>query len=117
MIDVVFLLIAFFMVITSQITDENIKISIPIAEEALVPEERGQRQTISVSADGEIFFGARQMAPDELSGAIRQVVAGDPMTRMYLRADSGAAHRHVQEVMKAPAEAGIFDVIFATNQE
>lgn len=117
MIDVVFLLIAFFMMITSEITDENIQISVPIAEEAIVPDERGARQTISVNQDGLIFFGAMQMPPEELTGAIRQVVATNPQTRIYLRADSGAAHRHVQDIMRATAQAGIYNIIFATNQE
>ncbi|MEM0965045.1 MAG: biopolymer transporter ExbD [Verrucomicrobiota bacterium] len=117
MIDVVFLLIAFFMVITSEITEENIKITIPIATEAQVPDERGARQTISIDAEGNVFFGARQMAPDELPEAIRRVLESNPQTKVYLRADSGTAHRHVQDVMKATAAAGLYDVIFATNQE
>ena len=117
MIDVVFLLIAFFMTITSQITDENIKIEIPIATEAKVPEEKGIRQTISIDETGSIFFGAIQMAPDELTAVIRAAVERNPETRVYLRADAGTAHRHVQDVMRATAAAGLSDLIFATNQE
>tara|TARA_R100000027_G_scaffold63301_1_gene55898 strand:+ start:8349 stop:8753 length:405 start_codon:yes stop_codon:yes gene_type:complete len=117
MIDVVFLLIAFFMTITSEITDENIKIEVPIAEEAQVPEERGIRQTISIDSEGNIFFGSQLFTPDELSGAIRTVLAANPETRVYLRADARTPHRYVQDVMKATAAAGLYDVIFATNQE
>lgn len=117
MIDVVFLLIAFFMVITSEISEENIKLSIPIASEAIVPDEPGLRQTISVSANGVIFFGAREMEPEGLPDAIRMVMDRNPETRLYVRADAGAAHRHVQAIMKAAAQNGIFNIIFATNQE
>lgn len=117
MIDVVFLLIAFFMTITSQITDENIKIEVPIAEVAQVPEERGVRQTISIDSTGNIFFGSRQVAPDELVEAIRFSVENSPETRVYLRADARTPHRYVQDVMAATAEAGLYDLIFATNQE
>lgn len=117
MIDVVFLLIAFFMTITSEITEENIKIVIPIAVEAQVPEERGVRQTISIDESGNIFFGARQMAPDELVEAISFSMENSPETRVYLRADARTPHRYVQEVMQATAAAGLYDLIFATNQE
>lgn len=117
MIDVVFLLIAFFMTITAEITEENIKIEVPIAEEAKVPEERGIRQTISIDETGQIFFGSRLMVPDELTEAIRFALETDPETRVYLRADARAAHRHVQQVMRATAAAGLYDLIFATNQE
>jgi len=117
MIDVVFLLIAFFMTITSEITEENIKIEVPIAEVAQVPEERGIRQTISITEAGDIFFGAQQMAPDELVNAIRTTIENEPDTRVYLRADSRTPHRYVQDVMAATAQAGLYDLIFATNQE
>ncbi|MBC2602824.1 ExbD/TolR family protein [Puniceicoccus vermicola] len=117
MIDVVFLLIAFFMTITSEITEENIKIEVPIAVEAQVPEERGVRQTISIDASGNIFFGARQLAPDELADAIRVSLENSPDTRVYLRADARTPHRYVQDVMQATANAGLYDLIFATNQE
>lgn len=117
MIDVVFLLIAFFMTITSEITEENIKIEVPIAEVAQVPEERGIRQTISITETGDIFFGAQQMAPDELVNAIRTTIENEPDTRVYLRADSRTPHRYVQDVMAATAQAGLYDLIFATNQE
>jgi len=117
MIDVVFLLIAFFMTITSEITDENIQIEIPIAEVAQVPEERGIRQTISIDAVGDIYFGSRKMSPDDLTESIRFALEFDPATKVYLRADAGTAHRHVADVMKATAAAGLTDLIFATNQE
>ncbi len=117
MIDVVFLLIAFFMMITSEITEENIKITVPVAEVAQVPEERGSRQIISIDEEGEIYFGSRPMSPADLTGAIQSVLQMDPDTRIYLRADAAAAHRQVQEVMRATAAAGIYDLIFASNQE
>lgn len=117
MIDVVFLLIAFFMTITSEITEENVRIQIPIASEAVVPEETGIRQTITIDADGNIFFGAREMGTFELTDAIRRVLTVNPDTRVYLRADTRTTHRFVREVMEATAEAGLTDIIFATNQE
>jgi len=117
MIDVVFLLIAFFMTITSQISKENIKIEIPVAEEAIIPEEKGLRQTVSVDADGTIYFGTIAMTPEELVPAIREVISTNPDMRVYIRADSRTAHRHVQAAMQATAEAGLNDVIFASNQE
>jgi len=113
----VFLLIAFFMTITSEITEENIKIEVPIASEAVVPDETGIRQTISIDADGTIYFGSREMGTFELTDAIQRVLSVNPDTRVYLRADSRTAHRFVKNVMEATAAAGLTDIIFATNQE
>ncbi len=44
MIDVVFLLIAIFMTLISFISSELIKLEVPEAEEATIPEEPGERQ-------------------------------------------------------------------------
>jgi len=117
MIDVVFLLIAFFMTITSEITEENVQIEIPIASEAVIPDETGIRQTITINEDGIIFFGSQEMGTFDLTNAIGRVLAVNPDTRVYLRADSRTAHRYVRDVMEATAEAGLTDIIFATNQE
>ena len=58
MIDVVFLLITFFMTVTSFASAELIQVAMPIAPEAKVPEEVGDRQFISVSENGTYFLGA-----------------------------------------------------------
>jgi biopolymer transport protein ExbD len=116
MIDVVFLLIAFFMVLTNFITQELIALEIPIAEEASVPEEQRDRQFISIQADGTLFFGAMPIDYDELAERLVRSLDANPSMRVYLRADATAPHRYINDVMAACAEAGIFDLIFATNQ-
>jgi biopolymer transport protein ExbD len=40
-----------------------------------------------------------------------------PRLKVFLRADSNTAHRHVNSVMKATAKAGIFDLIFASAKD
>ena len=58
MIDVVFLLIAFFMTLMSFISAELIKLELPTAEQASIPEDPGERQYISVTTEGELYLGA-----------------------------------------------------------
>lgn len=115
MIDVVFLLIAFFMMVTSMISDEYIEIEVPIAEEAVVPDETRGRQFITVTADGTLFLGAQIVSVDELAPAISRGADTIPNFKVYVRADSLTPHRHVRDVMRAVAEGGVFDVIFASN--
>lgn len=117
MIDVIFLLIAFFMILISFISAELIELELPKAEQATVPEDPGERQYISVQEDGETYFGADPIDVDALPQAIEAAHADRPSLRVYLRADEGTPHRHVNHVMRACAEAGIFDLIIAANQE
>jgi len=116
MIDVVFLLIAFFMVLTNFITRELIELEVPLAEEAAVPDEQRDRQYVSIQRDGSLFFGARSVAYENLAAFLQEAREANPRVKIYLRADAETPHRFINEVMSACAQAGIFDLIFATTQ-
>ena len=58
MIDVVFLLITFFMTVTSYASAELVQVKMPIAPEAKVPEDVGDRQFLSIAENGTYFLGA-----------------------------------------------------------
>ncbi|ADE55981.1 ExbD/TolR family protein [Coraliomargarita akajimensis] len=117
MIDVVFLLIAFFMTLMSFISAELIKLELPTAEEATIPEDPGERQYISVDAAGNVFIGAVATDYDALAGQLRGLRQEIPGVKLYLRADSATPHDYVNKVMASCAEAGIFDLIFASSQD
>ena len=117
MIDVVFLLIAFFMTLMSFISAELVKLELPTAEEATIPEEPGERQYISVNAAGEVFYGAAPITYEALTQALIKTREELPTVKLYLRADTTTTHRYVNRVMDACAQAGIFDLIFASSQD
>ncbi len=117
MIDVVFLLIAFFMTVSSLLSEELIEITMPESDEAKVPEEKQGRQFISVTADGSIYLGAFRVEDmATLSQQIRERASVQADFKVYLRADAGVAHKEVKKVMEAVADGGVFDIIFATEQ-
>lgn len=116
MIDVVFLLIIFFMVVAAEIT-EKIEVEIPEADKSKVPEETKGRMQVSLQENGDIFVGLAPVTIEELSQRIRHDNDTIPGFRVYLRADSRVSHKSVQEVMQACAENGVFDIIFATFQQ
>lgn len=117
MIDVVFLLIVFFMTVATIINAERIEIDLPIAGESKVPEDAGRRETVTILADGTLFAGIRRLeSPDELGPIVQHGVQNVPGFKVNLRVDANAHHRHVREVMKVCAENGAFQVIFAAYQ-
>ena len=117
MIDVVFLLIAFFMTLISFISSELIKLELPEAEEATIPEDPGERQYISIDEEGQSYWGAKPISYEALPIALEKARQRNPRLKVYLRADAKSAHRHVNKVMNACARAQIFDVIFANNKD
>lgn len=116
MIDLVFLLVAFFMTLASVITADLIEVAIPVAAEAKVSEEKRDRQYVSVKGDGSLYFGHLQLGYDELAEHLAKAREENPGVRIYLRADADTPHRYVNEVMASCGQAGIFDLIFAANQ-
>ena len=117
MIDVVFLLIAFFMTLISFISAELVPLELPEAENATIPEDPGERQYISVNNAGEVFLGARPTTYEDLPAHLIQLKEEIPGMKVFLRADSQTTHRHVNRVMEACAKAGIFDLIFASSKD
>ncbi len=116
MIDIVFLLIAFFMTLISFISAELIELKLPDANQSSIPEEQGERQYISVDINGQAYFGSTPISYEALPEALAAGRTAQPTLKVFLRADANTAHRHVNRVMEACAEAGIFDLIFASNK-
>jgi biopolymer transport protein ExbD len=117
MIDVVFLLIAFFMTLISFISVELIELELPEAEQATIPEEPGERQYISIDRVGQIYLGAVPASADELTARLRTLRQNYPTLKVFLRADAQTPHRYVNRVMDAVGSAGIYDLIFASSKD
>ena len=101
----------------SFISAELIKLELPTAEEATIPEEPGERQYISLQSDGTVYFGSALISYEALPLALEKARTELPSLKLYLRADSATPHRYVNRVMEACAKASIFDLIFASSQD
>jgi biopolymer transport protein ExbD len=116
MIDIVFLLIVFFMTVANMITAEKKPIEVPVALNSILPEDYGERTTITVQRDGSLYSGVYAVNLNELSKILMKAHEENPTVRVYLRADSSAEHQYVNDVMKACAAAGLSNIIFAAYQ-
>ncbi len=116
MIDIVFLLIVFFMTVANMITAEKIEIDMPVAIHSVVPEEFGGRNTITVTREGNIFAGVYPVDLDGLEAVLEDEIASDPSLKVYIRADRYTEHQFVNDVMESCAALGISNVIFAAYQ-
>ncbi len=114
MIDMVFLLLIFFMIASRFSVQQNIELEIPTAEKAAVPKERHERFTVNVLQDGGIcIYGSPvPVSPDDLREAFKREKTADPGTKVYIRADQEADFVHVRRVMTIMAEEGLDDSIF-----
>lgn len=112
MIDMVFLLIIFFMTASHLSSSKNVEIEIPVASRGAIPKERPDRWTVNILRDGTVFSGQDEINIDELRQAVAARVKADPELKVYLRADKLTPHKQVRGVMNAMAAAGVGDFIF-----
>ncbi|MCB1230012.1 MAG: biopolymer transporter ExbD [Verrucomicrobiae bacterium] len=117
MIDLVFLLLIFFMVASTMITYQKDKrITIPIASDAKVPELIDGRVIVNVYADGKIRdeSGKVEYQLDQIEQMMAEARSRNPNTRLHLRADKAANHKAVKDVIEASARGGVTQIIFST---
>ncbi len=120
MIDVVFLLIIFFLVSSHLAKQEaQLELPLPVAKSGLEPTEtNAPRVTINILASGEVRLAGRTVAPDQLQSRLqarRDQVGADLEVR--IRADRATAYRSVEPVMLAAARAGVWNVVFSVYRE
>jgi biopolymer transport protein ExbD len=117
MIDMTFLLLIFFMV-TTKISKEQIKeeVKLPVASNAVIPEDVSNRDIISIDAQGRYFIGQEISDKKRLAEYLKKRFENTPPLRLYIRADQKTSGKKIKEVMKMAADAGAVDVIFGSYQ-
>jgi biopolymer transport protein ExbD len=116
LIDVVLLLLIFFMVSTSFVRRTEIRLQLPEAESAsAVIEEEGL--DITITADGNYLVNGREVInrrPDTLRRAIERVAGDDRGLQVVIRADARAAHQSVVTAMDVAGRLGFVKLNIAT---
>ena len=111
MIDIVFLLMIFFLVASKLDEDDrSIEVMLPQASAAKPLTSRPREFVINIDRDGNYFAGARPVRLDDLRQLLRQSAADTPSRQtVILRADENALHKFVVAAMDACVQAGIDD--------
>ncbi|MBL7042585.1 MAG: biopolymer transporter ExbD [Pirellulaceae bacterium] len=116
MIDVVFLLIIFFLVSSHLAKQEaQMQLPLPVAESGSKQiEEQGRRVTVNVRGDGKLLLAGRAVRPTELAARLgdRITDAGSDL-EVRIRSDRSVPYRYVEPIMLACARSGIWNVTFA----
>jgi len=117
MIDIVFLLITFFMTVTSYANAELIQVAMPLAPEAKVPDDVGDRQFISIAENGTYFLGAFKSDLDAIEAALAKRNENEGFKGAYIRADAHTPHKYVNDLLKRCAQAGVYNILFGTLKD
>jgi biopolymer transport protein ExbD len=115
MLDVVFIMLIFFIVTASFVKESGIDINRPGASTA----ERKERGNIlvAISDTGQIWIDKRQVDPRAVRANIERLHAENPQGAVVIQADRDSKSGLVVEVMDAARLAGVANVSIAADIE
>ena len=119
MIDVVFLLMIFFLVASKlDEADRFIDVVVPKASAAKPLTSRPREFLVNIDREGNYFVGARPIAISDLQTLLKQAAVDNPKRQtVIVRADENVAHKFVVAAMNACVEAGIEDYQVQSAEE
>ncbi|PNU18828.1 biopolymer transporter ExbD [Geothermobacter hydrogeniphilus] len=115
MVDVVFLLLIFFMISTTFVETPGIDVNLPKSS-LEVTEKKPQEIKVFIDARGKIVIDEKQVSLKGLKDRLKAMGAKTAETTFVLMADRDVRHGRVVEVMDAAKEAGFEQLAIATEK-
>jgi biopolymer transport protein ExbD len=115
LIDVVFLLMIFFMLATTFLDPERaLELDLPRAESGSADERPPEELVLNVFRDGRVALGGRELDEAALRASLEHAARRDPTTPVTIRGDARAEHARIVSVMDACALAGLSNLSVGT---
>lgn len=119
LIDVVFLLLIFFMVSTTFEHQTVLKVDLPEAKNVSAPEDQPNSFELVIDQDGLYYLNDRQLVdgkPATLRAAFVEAAGEDRSVPIILRADAETPHHFVVTAMDVTAQLGFSRLSIATER-
>jgi biopolymer transport protein ExbD len=114
MLDVVFILLIFFIVTASFVKESGIEVNRPEAATA-VKKERANI-LVAISDKGEIWINKRRIDVRAVQANIERLKAENPQGTVVIQADKKATTDVLIKVMDSARAAGVYDVSIAAQE-
>jgi biopolymer transport protein ExbD len=113
MLDVVFIMLIFFIVTASFVKEAGIDVNRPDAATA----ERKERGNIlvAITENGQIWINKRQVDPRAVRANIERMHAENPQGSVVIQADENSRNGLLVQVMDAARLAGVYEVSIAAE--
>ena len=114
MIDIVFLLIIFFMVSSTFIKSRGIKVKLPGASSA--QSEKSNQLVVTIKKDGEVYLNDVPVQIRSLEKKLRQEREKTPENTLIIRGDRSVPYEKMIEIMDIAKIAGLEKISLATTR-
>jgi biopolymer transport protein ExbD len=115
MLDVVFIMLIFFIVTASFIKEAGIEVNRPEASTA--SKKQNVNILVAVSATNEIWIDKRRVDKRSVRSIIERMHAENPKGAVVVQADAQSNTETVTAVIDAARAAGVYDVSLATSED
>ena len=115
MVDVVFLLLIFFMISTTFVESPGISIKLPESSSQTIDREPKEIK-VYLSQEGDIYHGEKKISIDDFRGLLAEHQADAKQTTVLLLADQESRHGKVVILMDLARDAGFTKLAIATEQ-
>lgn len=113
MTDIIFLLLIFFMITSSAISQSAIDVNLPKAAE--INPSTQDPITVTINADGKYFVNDLELPKEQLEANLVSLLKGAENASFTIRADENTRHKDVVYAMEI-AERNKFNLAIATTQ-
>ncbi|PWW15974.1 MULTISPECIES: biopolymer transporter ExbD [Pseudidiomarina] len=115
MLDIVFIMLLFFIVTTSFVKEAGIDVNKPEASQA--EKKPSANIFIAIRANGEVWMDKRMVDVERVGANIERLLAEQPTDIVVIQADKEAKHGVVVKVMDQIKEAGIDKISIAAEDD
>ena len=114
MLDVVFIMLIFFIVTTSFVKESGVSVSSPRAQTAA--QQENANIFIAITAVGEVWVDRRPVDPRSVRAIVARLHADNPEGSVIIQADEDAATGMLVEVMDQVRLAGVEKIAIAADK-
>jgi len=115
MLDVVFIMLIFFIVTASFIKEAGVEVNRPEASTA--SQKENVNILIAVTGNDEIWMDGRRIDVRAVRANVERLHAENPKGAVVIQADNNSTTEAVVAVLDASREAGVVDVSLATEEK
>jgi biopolymer transport protein ExbD len=114
MLDIVFIMLIFFIVTTSFIKEAGIEVNKPQSDQA--SRQKAANIFIAITEDGDVWMDKRQIDVERVRANLERLLAEQPTDVVVVQADMESNHGVVVEVMDQIKAAGIDRISIAAKE-
>ena len=115
LIDIVFLLLIFFMVTSHYDIAAGVQIKLPKVTKKAANPDAESRIFIIMDKDGNIYLDGTKIDTKDLETQLNEEVKKKGMVHLVLQADTDVKHGNVVEIMDIAKNAGINSIVIAAR--